>query len=152
MLVACTTLYGEKKNIPSEKLFFRPAAYAVIIDGGKILLMKARMTGKYWFPGGSVEVGEKLEDALRREVREEAGIEIKVEKFLTFREVFFYHDQRDEAYQNFSFFYICKAKTAGLIADDKVDDDAVEKPRWVEIKSIKKDELQPGVKEILDLL
>ena len=38
--------------------------------------------GLWEFPGGSVEFGETLADALRREIREEYGIEIKVGKLL----------------------------------------------------------------------
>ncbi|MBE0695945.1 MAG: NUDIX domain-containing protein [Anaerolineaceae bacterium] len=34
--------------------------------------------GLWEFPGGSVEFGEKLSDALRREIREEYGMEIEV--------------------------------------------------------------------------
>lgn len=34
------------------------------------------------FPGGKVEVGESLEDALRREIREELDTEIGVDSFL----------------------------------------------------------------------
>ncbi len=39
-------------------------------------------TGKWEFPGGAVEFGETLEDALKREIREEYGIEIDVEKLI----------------------------------------------------------------------
>jgi len=38
--------------------------------------------GKWEFPGGSVEFNETLENALIREVREEYGFDIKVEKLL----------------------------------------------------------------------
>lgn len=34
--------------------------------------------GLWEFPGGSVEFGERLEDALKREIREEYGIEIEI--------------------------------------------------------------------------
>ena len=37
---------------------------------------------KWEFPGGSVEFGERLTDALIREIREEYGIEITVERLL----------------------------------------------------------------------
>ena len=38
--------------------------------------------GKWDFPGGGVEFGETLEDALKREIREEFGIEIEIMDFL----------------------------------------------------------------------
>lgn len=153
MLIECTTLYGDKKMIPRDKLTFRPAGYAVIIDNGKILLCNTKNTGKYWFPGGGVDLGEKIEDAIKREVREETGIEIEIGKFFMFRETFFYYEPLDEAYQNFSFFYLCKPVTTVLLADDKVDqEDESEKPRWIDLKSIKKEEIQTGGEEIFQLL
>jgi len=39
-------------------------------------------TGVWERPGGEVEFGEKIEDAVRREVREEIGVEIKIIRFL----------------------------------------------------------------------
>ncbi|MFH1287001.1 MAG: NUDIX domain-containing protein [Candidatus Magasanikbacteria bacterium] len=153
MLVECTTLHGDKKMIAKDKLVFRPAGYAIIINNGKVLLCNTKSTGKYWFPGGGVDLGEKLEDAIKREVREETGIEIEVEKFLKFQEVFFYYEPLDEAYQNLSFFYLCKAVTTKLLDDDKVDqEDESEKPRWIDLKSIKKEEMQTGSEEIFQLL
>jgi mutator protein MutT len=53
---------------------------ALIIENGRILLVeRAREPLRdYWsLPGGVVETGERLEEALRREVREETGLEIE---------------------------------------------------------------------------
>lgn len=153
MLIECTTLHGDKKMIPANKLVFRPAGYAVIIDNGKILLCNTKSTGKYWFPGGGVELGEKIEDAIKREVREETGIEIEIKKFLTFQEIFFYYEPLDEAYQNLSFFYLCKPITTDLLADNQVDpEDESEKPRWIDLKSIRKEEIQTGAEKIFELI
>ena len=139
--------------IPREKLVFRPAAYAVVINKSKILLLKTKSTGKYWFPGGGIDLGEKLEDGLKREVREETGIEIKIKKFLSFQEIFFYYEPLDEAYQNFSFFYLCQPIKTKLINDDQVDPaDESEKPRWLDLKAIKKEDMQTGAEEILQLI
>ena len=67
--------------------------------------------------------------------------------------MFFYYDPLDEAFQNFSFFYLCKPKTIELAADEEVDQkDETEKPRWIELKSIKKEEMQTGAEEIFQLL
>ena len=53
----------------------------VIFDGASVLLAKRGQEpakGTWSLPGGAVELGEKLIDALKREIREEIGIEIQV--------------------------------------------------------------------------
>ncbi|MEQ2525212.1 NUDIX hydrolase [Bacillaceae bacterium CLA-AA-H227] len=44
---------------------------------GNVLLVKTK-DGGWVFPGGQVEVGESLTDALIREIKEESGIDVKV--------------------------------------------------------------------------
>ena len=64
------------------------AATAVILnDNNEILLLqrnKAPEAGNWSVPGGAVEFGETMENALKRELREELGIEIEIIKPLTF--------------------------------------------------------------------
>ena len=57
---------------------------AVIINEGMVLLIHRIKNGKeyYVLPGGSVENGEDNERALRREVGEETGLDIEMEKEL----------------------------------------------------------------------
>ena len=53
----------------------------VIFDGASVLLAKRGqepVKGTWSLPGGAVELGEKVIDALKREIREEIGIEIQV--------------------------------------------------------------------------
>jgi len=52
---------------------------AVILDGDKILLEKRKnepSKGKWSVPGGLVELGESVEQAVIREVKEETGLEV----------------------------------------------------------------------------
>lgn len=54
---------------------------AVIFKGGKYLATQrgyGDFKGKWEFPGGKIEPGESPEDALRREIREELSMQIKV--------------------------------------------------------------------------
>jgi len=70
---------------------FKVGVKSIIIYNRKALLVKridsAGMgtphSGEWEFPGGVMEFGENLHDALRREIREETGLEdIRIEKFL----------------------------------------------------------------------
>ncbi|MGH2449007.1 MAG: NUDIX domain-containing protein, partial [Chloroflexota bacterium] len=63
-------------------------AQVVLLDEERILLARhVRSDGhSYWvLPGGAVEPGETAEQAARREVLEETGLEIRIEKLLYVR-------------------------------------------------------------------
>lgn len=62
----------------------RISARAVIfIDGKLVLIRRVRHGREYWvIPGGGVEEGETVEDAVRREAKEEIGIDVNVSAFL----------------------------------------------------------------------
>lgn len=78
----------------------RIRAVAIIIKGGEILLMYRIKNGQeyYTFPGGGVEKGETIEQAVLREVQEETTLVIKIEKML-------YHHIYDNNTEQF--FYLC---------------------------------------------
>jgi len=149
--VQCITLDGQMKVIDRKLLILRPAAYALILHDGKLLLLTMRATGKYHLPGGGIEVGERMVETLKREVLEETGIEIEVECLVHFEEVFFYYDPSDKAYHGLHFFFRCKAKTVRILPDEQVEDDSAEKPRWVEIAMLKPEDFQYHGEVILAL-
>jgi len=61
----------------------RPRRGAILVardDRGRVLLVRQRggpFKGEWLLPGGGLEDGESFEDAMRREVREETGLEVR---------------------------------------------------------------------------
>ena len=64
---------------------------AAIWRDGRLLLVKRRKApeaGHWNLPGGKVDFGERVEDAVRREIAEEIGVEIALTGSLGFVEMF----------------------------------------------------------------
>ena len=58
---------------------------AVIFDGARVLLIKRAhepLKGEWSLPGGAVDVGEALHAAVVREVREETGLDVEVDRLI----------------------------------------------------------------------
>jgi ADP-ribose pyrophosphatase YjhB (NUDIX family) len=64
---------------------YRVAIAAIIFDDKGCILLCEHTYRKFFpwgLPGGGLERGERPEDGVRREVREETGLEVRVEKLL----------------------------------------------------------------------
>jgi 8-oxo-dGTP diphosphatase len=61
---------------------FRVAVSALIFDGERILLALRRDIDWWNLPGGGMEPGETVEEAVRREVHEETGLLVAVEQLV----------------------------------------------------------------------
>src|SRR5689334_810623 len=84
--------HPSEKWDPGAETPARPAASVIVLreseDGPEVLLVqrtpKARFMGGAWvFPGGAVDEGETAEQTARRELGEEAAIELTPEAALT---------------------------------------------------------------------
>ena len=75
----------------TEQQFPEPTVGALILNKeGKMFLMKShKWNNRYVIPGGHVELGESTEQAVKREVKEETGLDIYDIKFLGFQEFIF---------------------------------------------------------------
>jgi len=67
-----------------EKKYPEPTVGPIIYnDNGEILLIQCPKWGDYWhIPGGHIEIGETSEQALKREIMEETGLEIDNIEFI----------------------------------------------------------------------
>lgn len=64
---------------------------AIIVNRGKVLLCKLKRARWWFFPGGHVELWESIEQALRRELKEETGVFVKDCWFIGIAENVFVH-------------------------------------------------------------
>ncbi len=110
-----------------------------------------RHTGKYHPPGGGMSAGERVEDALIREVREETGIEVEVEGFARFEELFFYYDPSDTAYHGLHLYYRCSPRSLKLHDASQTKDDSAGEPQWVDIAGLQAQDFQAFGNAMLDL-
>lgn len=104
--VTCVNAHGDVVEAPVDSLETRLAVYGVVIRGDELLL-----TGQwdgYDFPGGGVEQGETLEEALLREVKEETGVVVKKGDMLYMHEQFFVHPTTKKCYHSLLFYYIAR--------------------------------------------
>lgn len=66
--------------------------YALIYDEVEEKVLMVKNVGASWtFPGGAVEKGETLEQALIREVKEEVNLTVEMEHLVSVNEAFFVH-------------------------------------------------------------
>ena len=68
---------------PTRAIGIRPAVSAVIFDRRGRLLLQQRSDGGQWgLPGGSVEIGECVREAVVREVLEETGLTVAARRLV----------------------------------------------------------------------
>src|ERR1017187_8388424 len=96
---------------------------ALIFHRGRILMAqrgKEPLKGAWSLPGGALEVGESLDAAVRREVREETGLEVKPVKVFEIFERIMRDSSGAPEYHYVLIDYICRVKGGDLCAGDDV--------------------------------
>jgi nucleoside triphosphatase len=106
-----------------EQMYPEPTVGALIFNReGKAFLMRShKWRGKWVLPGGHIELGERMEDALRREVKEETNLDIRDIEFICFQE--FIYDERFWQRRHFIFFdYACKTDLTDVQLNDEAEE------------------------------
>jgi 8-oxo-dGTP diphosphatase len=88
---------------PSAQYVERRAAYLVVINGGRVAMVKSRQ--KYFLPGGGLLPGESPEDTVVREVREELARGVRLLRRLGEAVQYFYSSTDDRSYKMLATFF-----------------------------------------------
>lgn len=118
-------------DLPSSAFPHHPrvAVGAIVFKDGRVLLVRrgqAPAKGQWAIPGGSVRLGETLQQAAEREILEETGIIIRAKTpVLTFDTI-----ERDED-GRVRFHYVIVDLAAEYISGSPVAGDDADEVRWV---------------------
>ena len=121
---------------------------ALIYEGDRILMAqrgKPPLEGLWSLPGGLVETGESLADAVRREVREETGLEVRPLDVLEIFERIMRDAQGAAEYHYVLIDYVCAVAGGELCAGDdacRVD--------WVRRRDLKKLAITEGTLAVIE--
>lgn len=119
---------------------------AIFRDGNVLLVRRAGAPAKgFWtLPGGRVEVGERLVDAVTREVMEETGLTIDVIALAGYRESILPDAVGDRGRH-----FVILPFAARWIAGDVTLNDELDDSRWLPIEAITDLQTTEGLLEIL---
>lgn len=120
---------------------------AVVLAGEQVLLVKRGSPpsqGLWSLPGGAVELGESLTQAVAREVREETGLAVEVGPLLGVFERLLKDAQGRLEYHYILLDYLCQAH----LTPPRAGDDAAE-ARWVALADLERAGLTPDTIQVI---
>lgn len=119
---------------------------AVIVDGDNQVLLTKRnvppFQGEWVMPGGKIDLGEPIIDALKREVWEEVGLEVEVGRLI---DVFEHVTPGADNYHFIIIYYLCTP----LYCDVDHNRDEVAEARWVKCEDMAGYKMPAGARFIL---
>lgn len=133
----------------SQKLsskYPEPTVGALILNPKQeIFLVKShKWHNTYVMPGGHIELGEKMTDALKREIKEETGMKISNIHFLSLHEFIFQKTYWKKKHLLFINFYCTSQYTDKITLNDEA-----EEYTWVSIAKALKLNLEPSTRKAI---
>lgn len=136
--ILCETQNGKSAWVEKEEVQLRVGAYGILAKDNKVLVIQAHLS--LWeFPGGSPEEGESLLNALKREFKEETGIELEPKRLILERESF-YSTPSGRAFHSFQHFFLVEQTGGGI---DKLSQN-ITPPIWMSVDDLNPENMNRG--------
>lgn len=119
---------------------------ALILDPtDRIFLFQShKWNGAWAIPGGHIEAGEAAIDAVKREVKEETGLEIDSATFLCYQECLF--DPAFYKSRHFVFLdFVCTTRGGEVTLNDEAED-----WKWFSVEELADLNIEPFTRKVLD--
>jgi mutator protein MutT len=121
---------------------------AIILRDDDVLLVrrgKEPLKGVWSLPGGALELGEKLEDGVRREIHEEVGLEVEVGPVVEVFERITPDAKGAVRYHYVLIDYLCRPTGGTLRAADDADD-----ARWFAVSDLRSIDITEGTPPVIE--
>ncbi len=125
-----------------------PAVSALVFRQGSVLLVKRRdePSRRLWSPpGGSVEVGETVEDAAARETLEETGVVVRPDRVVDVRDIIL----REES-GRVRWHYVLMAVACEWVSGEPFPATDADNARFIPLTELGEYELTPTAREVLE--
>jgi ADP-ribose pyrophosphatase YjhB (NUDIX family) len=128
---------GMDLTFKTEQGKFNYRVGAIIIHDNKLLMVKNNKAPYFYSVGGRVKLHESAEEAVVREVYEEIGIHMKVERLGFVHENFFSENVTKERFHELAFFFYMKDMDAlNTICMSFTEDESKEELQWIPLDKI----------------
>lgn len=129
----------------NKQQYPEPIVGALIFNQeGKIFLMTSpKWKGEYVIPGGHIELGETIDQALKREIKEETNLDVYGIKFIMLQEFVFgeeFHEKRHFIFLD----HVCKTNDNEVILNKEGSSYV-----WVDIDEALKLSIEPYTRNVI---
>lgn len=119
----------------------------ILLHEHRILAMQDARSPYYYLPGGRVKLGETAEEAVQRELKEELGISVKIQRPLWLNQAFFTEDVDHLHYHELCVYFLMDSSEHSLLQKGEAfsvqEGERVLKFRWLPLESLETEYFYP---------